>query len=169
MITKKLLLIFTFLLSTGNSFACECECIGDCTFKNVSRGTDFVALVKVVEYSDYLDDEILGYEGKMPLSMTVEIIKKYKGSESKEKIKIWGDNGVLCRPYTAYFEIGKYYLIAPTKITEPNENESKTDYEFFACFVDYLEVDYEKTIAHGDYTKRTKKITLEKFEKNLKK
>ncbi|GGX01969.1 hypothetical protein GCM10008086_33020 [Salegentibacter mishustinae] len=130
---------------------------------------EFVALVKVVEFSDYLEENIPGYEGKMPSSMTVEIIKKYKGKDSRKMIKIWGDDGALCRPYTANFEIGEYYLIAPNLITAPNKNESKTDYEFFSCFVDYLKVDFKNAVAYGDYTKRTNKITLKKFEKNLNK
>ena len=48
-----------------------------------------MALVKVIEYSDYLDEDISDYEGKMPLSMTVEIINKYIGSEKRKTIKIW--------------------------------------------------------------------------------
>ena len=101
--------------------------------------------------------------------MTVEIVKKYKGEESKKRIKIWGDNGMLCRPYIEYFMIGDYFLIAPQKIDKNGENGKKGDYEFFACWDDYMKVDYEKKIAFGNYTKRKKKISLKKFEKENKK
>ena len=156
------------LLISFKTFACDCECTGDCTFKSVSSGSAFVALIKVIEYSDYLDYEIDGYDKKMPLSMTVEIIEKYIGSESRKKIKIWGDNGVLCRPYIANFEIGNYYLIAPSKITETSDIGNENDYDFFSCYTDYLVVDFNKKIAFGEYTKRKKEVSLQEFEREIK-
>ena len=150
------------------SFACSCECTGDCSFSNISKGSELVALIKVIEYSDFIEEQIDGYDGKMPLSMTVEIIEKYIGSEKRKKIKIWGDNGALCRPYIANFEIGKYYLIAPSLLTETDENGEKNDYDFFSCFTDYLSVDFDKKIAYGDYSKKENKVTLKDFEKEIK-
>lgn len=129
----------------------------------------FVALVKVIEYTDFLDDEIDGYEGKMPFSMTVEIIKKYKGNESRKRIKIWGDNGAQCRPYIADFGIGKFYLIAPTLIAENSELGKKGDYDFFSCWTDYLKVDYDKGMAFGTYSDQKNQIALNEFETELKK
>ena len=51
-------------------------------------------------------------------------------------IRIWGDNGMLCRPYIAYFEIGKYYLIAPSKINETSDigNKNMSEIGFFDTF-----------------------------------
>lgn len=164
---KTLVLLFTLLISI-KSFACSCECKGDCSFNNISKGSEFVALVKVIEYSDFLNEKIDGYNGKMPLSMTVEIIEKYIGSEKRKKIKIWGDNGVLCRPYIANFEIGKYYLIAPSKLAETTENGVKNDYDFFSCFTDYLSVDFDKKIAYGEYSKKENQVSLKDFEKEIK-
>lgn len=100
--------------------------------------------------------------------MTVEVIEKYIGSESRKKIKIWGDNGMLCRPYIANFEIGKYYLIAPSKINETSDNGNKNDYDFFSCYTDYLVVDFNKKIAFGEYTKREKEVSLQEFEREIK-
>tara|TARA_R110002094_G_scaffold75484_1_gene82830 strand:+ start:237 stop:752 length:516 start_codon:yes stop_codon:yes gene_type:complete len=165
---KKILLL-TMMLISFNSFACDCECDGDCSFSQISSGMEFVALVKVVEYSDYLDQEIIGYDKKMPFSMTVEIVKKYKGTESRKRIKIWGDDGAQCRPYIADFEVGKYYLIAPNRIKENSELGKKDDYDFFSCWTDYLTVDYENGIAYGEYSKRKNKITLKEFESGMKK
>jgi hypothetical protein len=150
------------------SFACSCECNWNCRFGAISDNKEFVALIKVVEYSDFLEDKIYGYDDKMPYSMTVEIIKKYKGSESRKRIKIWGDNGMLCRPYIANFEVGKYYLIAPSLIGYDSEEiEWKNDYDFFSCHTDYLEVDFDKKIAYGNYSWWRKEISLEKFERKL--
>lgn len=165
---KKTLVLLFILLISIKSFACSCECTGDCSFSNISKGSELVALIKVIEYSDFIEEQIDGYDGKMPLSMTVEIIEKYIGSEKRKKIKIWGDNGALCRPYIANFEIGKYYLIAPSLLTETDENGEKNDYDFFSCFTDYLSVDFDKKIAYGDYSKKENKVTLKDFEKEIK-
>ena len=164
---KKVFLFLSILLISIESFACSCTCTKNCKFNAISDRQAFVALVKVIEYSDFLEDEIQGYDGKMPFSMTLEIIKKYKGSESRKRIKIWGDNGVLCRPYIAQFKIGNYYLIAPSKIKNNNDKKQNGGYDFFSCWVDYLEVDYEKKIAYGNYSWWRKLITLEKFERDL--
>ncbi len=157
------------MLISFSSFACECECEGDCSFSGVANGMEFVALVKVIEYSDFLNEEIIGYEGKMPFSMTVEIIKKYKGTESRKRIKIWGDDGAQCRPYIAEFEIGKYYLIAPTRIEKDSELGKQNDYDFFSCWTDYLTVDIENGIAIGEYSKKRNKILLKELENELEK
>ena len=157
------------MLISFNSFACDCECEGNCSFSGVASGMEFVALVKVVEYSDFLDYEIDGYDKKMPFSMTVEIVKNYKGIESRKRIKIWGDDGAQCRPYIADFEVGKYYLIAPSKIEYDSEPEQKNDYDLFSCYTDYLEVDYEKKMAFGDYSWWRKEISLKNFESKLNK
>ncbi len=157
------------MLISFNSFACDCECDGDCSFSQISSGMEFVALVKVIEYSDYLDQEIIGYDKKTPFSMTVEIVKKYKGAESRKRIKIWGDDGAQCRPYIADFEVGKYYLIAPNRIKENSQLGKKDDYDFFSCWTDYLNVDYDNGIAHGEYSKQKSKITLKEFESGIKK
>ena len=165
---KKILLL-TMMLVSFSSFACDCECEGDCSFSGVSSGMEFVALIKVVEYSDFLDYEIDGYDKKMPFSMTVEIVKKYKGNESRKRIKIWGDDGAQCRPYIANFEVGKYYLIAPTLITENSELGKKYDYDFFSCWTDYLTVDYDTGIVYGEYSKQRNKISLKELESSFEK
>lgn len=166
---KKQVLIIFLLLISMKSFACSCECNWNCRFGAISDNQEFVALIKVIEYSDFLEEEIYGYDGKMPYSMTVEVVKKYKGSESRKRFKVWGDNGILCRPYIAEFEVGKYYLIAPSKIKNDLDDEQNGDYDFFSCWNDYLKVDYDKKIAYGEYSWWRKEITLEKFEQKLEK
>ena len=166
---KKLILSLFILLISMKSFACSCECTGDCSFSTISNGQNFVALIKVIEYTDFLDDVIYGNGSKIPFSMTVEIVKKYKGSELRKRIKIWGDNGILCRPYISNFEVGKFYLIAPSIIENDSEIGKANDYDFFACWTDYMEIDYEKQIAYGEYSWWWKEIALEKFERKLEK
>ena len=162
------IILFLFLSISTNSYACSCECRGDCTFSKISKDNDFVALVKVIEYSDYLNWETESGK-KMPYSVTVEVIKKYKGSEKRKRIKIWGDNGMLCRPYINELKIGKYYLIAPNLIDENSKTGNAGDYDFFVCNVDYLQVDFRKKIAVGEYSKWKNEISLKDFENRMKK
>jgi hypothetical protein len=165
---QKIIFLLLTLLFINTIYACDCECTGDCSFKNTSLNSEFVALVKVISYGDYLNDRILGYNGKMPYSMIVEITKKYKGSETRKKIKIWGDNGALCRPYIADFKLNEYYLIAPNLLKENHlKSELPTDYDFFSCSTDYLKVDIRKKIAYGEYTKTKNHISLSDFEKQI--
>ena len=159
-------LIFILIMSFSfQSFACSCECNWDCRFGAISDNQKFVALIKVIEYTDYFEYQ----NEKSPYSMTVEVVKKYKGSESRKRIKIWGDNGILCRPYIEEFEIGKYYLIAPSKIENDVDNGQKNDYDFFSCWTDYLTVDYKNGIAYGEYSWWRKEISLKNFESKLNK
>lgn len=165
---KKSFILLFILLTSIKSFACSCECEGDCSFSQISKGSELVALIKVIEYSDFLENEIYDYEGKMPLSMTVEIIDKYLGSEKRKRIKIWGDNGMLCRPYIENFEIGKYYLVAPSRLSETSDIGIEGDYDFFSCFTDYLTVDFKNQIAYGEYSKKENQVSLKDFANEIK-
>lgn len=125
--------------------------------------SEFVALVKIISFDEYLEGEIPGHEGKMPYAMTAEIIKNYKGDKSKRTIKIFGDNGILCRPYLNDFKIDGYYLVAPYPL-----NSKKDEYEFLTCRTDYLSVDISTNKAYGKYSLFHKEIDLNKFENRLK-
>lgn len=164
---KNKLLFIIILFISAKGISCSCSCNWNCRFGAIADNQEFVALVKVLEHSDFIEYA----DGRIPYSMTVEIINRYKGSESRSVIKIWGDNGSLCRPYIQEFVVGNYYLIAPSKITERSaETDEETGgYDLFSCWTDYLTVDYEKKIAYGEYSWWRKEITLEKFERKLKK
>jgi hypothetical protein len=167
---KSIFIVTLLLFSTISTYACDCFCPKDCSFSVVSKGSGLVALVKVISYDDYLEREVMGHDGKMPYSMTVEIIKKYKGSETRKTIKIWGDDGKECRPYIANFKIGEYYLIAPNLLGDNKlKNENATDYVFFSCLTDYLKVDKAKKVAYGEWSKDKDEIKLSDFEEEMKK
>ena len=145
-------------------FACSCSSAWNDSFKLTAQNSEFVALIKVLSFDEYLDREILGYEGKMPHSMTVEVIKKYKGEENRKRIKIWGDNGIMCRPYLSGFKINGYYLIAPHSL----DNTPNTEYDFFSCVTDYLRVDISTNKAYGKYSLIRNQIDIRTFENRLK-
>jgi hypothetical protein len=95
--------ILLTLVST-EAFACDCNYQGP--FLKMAEQTNFVALVKVEKYLTFREVD------KMPLSMEVEIIEIYKGKENRKRIKLWGDNGIQCRPYLSTFKEGQYYVVA---------------------------------------------------------
>jgi hypothetical protein len=64
--------------------------------------------------------------------MEVEIMKTFKGNEKRKRIVVWGDNGMLCRPYIDNFKKGDTYYLA----LDP-EGE---DYEISVCGEYYLHV-----------------------------
>jgi hypothetical protein len=144
--------------------ACSCSSSWNDSFSKTAKTSDFVALVKVLSFDSYLESEYSDDEKKVPYSMTVEIIKKYKGEENRDRITIYGDNGMLCRPYLTDFEINGYYLISPNPINE----SLNAEYDFFVCRTEYLEVDIESNKAHGKYSMIRYQIDLDTFESKLK-
>ncbi len=166
---KKVLIIAVLItFPVLKSVACSCHCEGDCSFSKISNEAEFVALIRVVSYADFLKYEVPGNEGKMPGSMVVEVIKKYKGKEERTQFKIWGDNGVLCRPYISAFKIGEYYLIAPVRTQEDKgDSTASNNYTFNICNTDYLKTDINKKVARGEYSKTRSTITLGEFENKL--
>lgn len=123
-----------------------------------------MAWVKILSFDEYLDHQLSDQEERMPYSMTVEIIKKYKGKENRKRIKIFGDNGNLCRPYLSNFNLNDHYLIAPN----PLGSSVSPDYEFFICRTEYLLKDSVTNIAKGNYSLFQKEVRIEDFEKIFK-
>ncbi len=160
---KIFLLLSLIIFYSLETFSCSCFSSWNDSFSRTAKKAKFVALIKVISFDEYLDEEILGHEEKMPYLMTVEIVKKYKGTENRKRIKIWGDNGILCRPYLSEFKINGYYIVAPIPLT----NKPNTDYDFFVCRTDYLEVDINKNEAYGNYSLIRDKINISTLENKL--
>lgn len=161
---RQILLFFLFTLFLSfELFACSCSRAWNDSFSLTAKKSEFVALVKIISFDEYLNHEITDFDGKMPYSMTVEIIKKYKGKESRKRITIFGDNGMLCRPYLADFEVNSYYLVSPN----PLDNSAITAYDFSSCRTGYLKVNIDSNIAHGKYSMIRNQIDLETFENKL--
>ncbi|MBO6522645.1 MAG: hypothetical protein JJ971_02370 [Balneolaceae bacterium] len=162
---KQTLLLISFLICPFfEVLACSCGWAWNDSFSRTAEKSELVALIKVLSFDEYLEDDILGYDEQMPYSMTVEIIKKYKGRESRKKIKVLGDTGILCRPYLAEFKVGSYYLAAPI----PIDSTSNTEYDFSVCRTDYLKVDTITNRAYGKYSMIRYIINLKAFERKLK-
>jgi hypothetical protein len=152
----KCLLICFLLFGSSRLFACDCSYQGD--FLTVAPSTNLVALVKVNRYLTFQDPD----KQLFPLSMEVEIIQIYKGTETRKTVVVWGDNGMLCRPPLSRFRLNGYYVIAfdsKTRITE-----SPSSYSISDCGAFWLSVDFENKQAFGDVTKDLRQISLPEIE-----
>jgi hypothetical protein len=165
---KKILLTLTFiiLMFSNHLFACDCDSKG--SFFEVSKNSDFIALVKI---NKYLSFEYI-YEEKTPMSMEVEIIQIFKGNETRKSIIVWGDNGILCRPYLSFFKIGEYYVIAFDKGLDGtkghvHKSEKNNDYAISNCGTYWLNVNFKSKIANGYVSKTQRKIKLKKIKESL--
>lgn len=140
------LLLLLVLVSLTHLHACNCGYNG--SFLTVAKRTSLVALVKVKKYLSFRDIN----NNKTPMSMEVEVIEIYSGTETRKTFTVWGDNGILCRPYLSQFKEGEYYAIAfyPGKYGRGHTDEKETDYSISICGTYWLTVDMEKKSVVGD-------------------
>jgi len=102
--------------------------------------------------------EVLSYHKN---SMDVQVIEVIKGTEDRKTIRIWGDNGALCRPYVTHFPIGTTWLLAisalPTKtvdeqLTSGSEegffsSSGNKEYAISVCGEFWLKVTHEEAVG----------------------
>jgi hypothetical protein len=162
---RRLAFILTlfFFATMQKAIACDCNSAGP--FLDVASKAEFVALVKVVQYLSFKDI----HEEKTPMSMKVEIITIYKGEETRKTVTVWGDNGILCRPYLSEFLTGEYYVIAFYKGSDKgaHKNEKKTDYSISVCGDYWLKADVQKQMAYGSGVEKQTQIKLADMKAKL--
>lgn len=82
-----------------------CTCLWNGPFSKVALHKEVIILGEVLSH----------YKN----SMDVQLIEVIRGRERRNTIRIWGDNGALCRLYVTLFPIGTTWLFAgsalPTK------------------------------------------------------
>jgi hypothetical protein len=164
---KIITLLFVIFFSVlTNTFACSCA--SRPPFFKVAPSANLVALVKIVKFSTFKDI----YNEQTPMSMEVEIIETYKGKTTSKIITVWGDNGMLCRPYLSLFVEGNYYVIAFFKGEDGTKgwthpDEKATDYAISICGEYWLNVDIKEQTAKGNSIDTPSLLTLDKIRKKL--
>jgi hypothetical protein len=166
-IMKKIMLLPVLLLSM-HSLACSCEYAG--SFLKIVPETKLVALVKITKFLSFKDMD----GANVPMSMEVEIIQKYKGVELRKKVIVWGDQGMLCRPYLSVFKESEYYVVAlhPGLTKGGHEKETANDFSISNCGAYWLSVDMKTSLASGDVkntNKTIENISLKKLQSALNK
>jgi hypothetical protein len=120
---RRLGLLVTFvavLAAPGVALACRCLWAGP--FTGVALGTDLVILAEVRSYDRH--------------SMEVTVIEILKGEEERRALRIWGDDGALCRPYVTLFPRGTRWIFALERERKPGSR----DYAISGCGAFWLEV-----------------------------
>jgi hypothetical protein len=140
----KILLIILSLISTAKIFPCSCVYGGN--FLKIANG--LIAVVKVKEYSDFRGSE--SEPNALALSAIMEVVEILEGNETRKKIKVFGDNGMQCRPYIQSFKPGNTYIlsISPTFQTF-GEEFSMHDYFISICGEFWLAYDPDKKNVTG--------------------
>jgi hypothetical protein len=158
---KLIACIFCFLFTASSAWGCDCFYNGPFTL--VYKHADLVALVQVKRYLSFtiVDNK------QVPTLMEVELIKKYKGKESKRTVRVWGDKGNLCRPYLDTFGLAKKFVIAfmSCKALPGLEEEMPQDYYIDACGGYWLSLDEKRSKLTGDFDGKTKQVSLKSFNR----
>lgn len=150
---RLILLLFAIIL---NLTAIACSCNNDRPFLDVAPGARLVALVKVVQVptSDRSNE------------MIVEIIEAFQGKEERKTISVYGDNGLLCRPYITAFKRGKYYVIGMIGANE-EYGEKPAAYAVSICGEYWLKANKLTKRASGNVSNKTKRISFADVKKHL--
>ncbi len=97
--------LFLIFLMPSITLACDCDWNGP--FVTVVNDPDILVLhARIKEYRNFNKD---AYETHK--SMIVEVLDVFKSQIEEKEIEIWGDNGILCRPYVNQFPIGTEWLL----------------------------------------------------------
>lgn len=174
MLMKKSLLLIVGILIWTTGYPCSCDYIGN--FLKASEYAEVIAIIKVNEHNNYFPltgaappDTI-----NQPLSATFEIIEILKGKEERKEVEVFGDDGVLCRPYIDKFEVGKYYIVGLLQGEDADRGfgirETAEDYQILICGEFWLEYNPDSKMVEGLIKKKRRKTStmpLEDFKKLL--
>jgi hypothetical protein len=103
-----IIISFSILLSPLPTYACSCVDNGS-SFVQKAKRAKLVIRGKVTKYHWHKDDR---EHNGTPLAMTVGVKEVYRGATKLSNIVVWGDNGILCRPYVTQFPIGTEWVLA---------------------------------------------------------
>lgn len=171
---KKLLLSIIGIIIWTSGYPCSCDYIGN--FLKASEYAELIAIIKVKGHNDYFPltgaappDTI-----NQPLSATFEIIEILKGKEERKEVKVFGDDGVLCRPYIDKFEVGKYYIVGLLQGEDADRGfgikETAEDYQVLICGEFWIEYNPDSNMVEGLIKKKRRKattMTLDAFKASL--
>ena len=109
-IQSKSILLFSclLLLLNSESLLAECECLWHGSFNRAAPRADLV-----------VSGTVIASKGN---AIDLQIEKIIAGKEFREVVRIWGDNGKLCRPTTEDFSVDSKWLMAAYLITEVPDN-----------------------------------------------
>jgi hypothetical protein len=126
----------------GAAHACSCMWAGG--FLAVAPKAELIVRARVVEYH--------GRNRKVDLAMDIEVLEVLKGTSmpARATLRVWGDNGALCRPYVSAFARGTEWIFAIRPLAASREPEAARGGDFYipGCGAYWLRVDADRARGH---------------------
>ncbi len=172
---KLLIFAVPLVLLTITYYVYPCTCRWTGPFFKVAHRAALIALIKVDNYVEFYEDRRFRKEQqkKFPLAMEVEIIDIFRGEENRKKVKVWGDNGQLCRPYINKFKMGSTWVIALFNGEKgtAHKHEKSDDYYVSICGEYYVQVRNDSVfglLTKEEYSKQPEATTFKDFKQKAK-
>jgi len=153
-IRKKGILLMAFLFVYQYTFSCTC--INPPTYCETMQSESSNLLIVGYKINNF-------YHG-----MSIKIVQILEGSESRDTITVWGDNGMLCRHYSGNFSINDTIVFALHNC-DLNGNllggighEKIDHYQISNCGVYYL--DYNNGHVFGSIDNAVNSLSLIDFQ-----
>ncbi len=150
-------LAFIFGCTTSAVFACSCLPPSK-SFLETLPNADLVVVGKSTSYHG------LGASTNIPLAVDVEVQRVLKGNDASQKIRVFGDNGALCRPYVTKFPLNTIWVFALNLLPAGANGESQ--YYINNCAETYLPVGAGKVFGRIKSSQQTS-MPLAKFVKSV--
>lgn len=96
--------MFFVVFATSAVFACTC--VNNRPFFDITSNADLIVIGKTTEYHGFSSFS------NQPLAVDVEIQRLIKGNIALEKVRVFGDDGALCRPYVTKFPLNTTWVFA---------------------------------------------------------
>ena len=102
----------------------------------------------------------------------VEIKEVLYGKEQKKRIRVWGDDGVLCRPYVTKFPKNTEWIlnvdkVPSSKIKWEPRREKAGDYAISVCGEHWLALKDRKIIGEDFYSFPKTEMSYEEFKQRI--
>jgi hypothetical protein len=123
MISMNRLMAFLLGVYFAGTQALACECPDAGPFLVVARNAPLIVRGVVLAHIDH--------------GLDFEVRDVYEGREMRKTIRVWGDNGRMCRRYASELSDGTEWVLAlyPAVLDEEirYEDEKATDYPIVSC------------------------------------
>ncbi len=151
--TRALLGFLAIIVIPGESAACSCSWAGP--FLRVAGNAPVIVRVRVLDYH--------GRNREVDLAMDVEVAEVLRGEVAAKQLRIWGDNGALCRPYVSGFPRGTEWILAIGRLQTDRRDPGAAPGDYFinGCGAYWVRVEGDNAAGHihagspGEPTRRS--------------
>jgi len=151
-----LFLLFSFFFIQPQVDACSCLWAGP--FLKVAPKCELVIRGRVSGY--------YGEERNIRLAMDVEVLEVLRGKTQENELRIWGDDGMLCRPYVTRFPVGTEWILG---LNGPGSKPGCTpDYAISICGQYWLQIKDGRVIGNIDNEKdqsSSQELSIDEFRR----